>query len=112
MTLGTDRTQLQLAAAGDHIIEYGIERQLVLAGPFGHNLPDLCPVAQEKTRCRGRTAMPRIVGENPAQIPIVEFRRIVGRLMRLLFLVMLGESLGEAVEWIDFDPPCEQRPLG
>ena len=101
LSLGTDSTQLQLAATDDHIIEHRIQSQLVLARPFCDHLPDLRAVAAEKGGGRRRVAAPRVVGEDAAQISVIEFRGIVDRIVRPLLLVMLGERLGKSVQRLD-----------
>ena len=35
-----DSTQIEFAAAGDHVVQHGIQRKLILAGPASHQLPD------------------------------------------------------------------------
>ena len=44
--------QVELTAAGDHVIEHGIERELVLARPPRDQLPDLGAVAPDQGRSR------------------------------------------------------------
>ena len=76
LSLGTDRAQLELAAAADHIIENRVQRQLVLSRPLRDDLPNLRAVVPEKSGRRRRPMIPRIVGEDAQKIAIVDGRML------------------------------------
>src|SRR4029450_2046829 len=84
-------------AAADHIIENGIERELILACPLRNDLPDLGAVAAQKCGSRRQAAMPRLGGEDATKIAVVDLRIIDG-VVCLLPLVVLGQGLRELAQ--------------
>ena len=48
LPIGADSAQIELPAAGDHVIEYSIERKLVLARPARDQLPDVGAVPPDE----------------------------------------------------------------
>ena len=48
LLLGADRPQIKLTAAGNHIVQHGVECKLILAGPPRYQLPDLSPVSPDE----------------------------------------------------------------
>ena len=87
-------TQIEFAAAGDHVVENGIERKLVLARPPRDQLPDLGAVPPDEDRRRLLPAMPWIGGEQPGQVAVIGLRRLES-VERLLLLVVLAKRLAE-----------------
>jgi hypothetical protein len=96
LTLGTNRTQIELATPGHDVVEHGIESELVLTRPLGHQLSNSCTVAPDKHRSRLRPVVPWIGGEQTQQITVVGCGRIEG-IESLLFSVVLSKRLREAV---------------
>src|SRR5436190_24214788 len=87
LPFGARGTQIEFAAAGDHVIKNGIERQLVLARPPRHQLSDLRAVPPDEDRRWLRLSMPWIGGEETGQVAVVRLRWLES-VERLLFLVM------------------------
>src|SRR5205085_120479 len=100
---GPDGTQIELAAAQDHVVKHSIKRKLVLARPPRDQLPDLGAVPPDEGRSRLLPAMPWISGEEPGEITVVSFRWPEG-IERLLFSVMVAKRLAELVQRIDTLP--------
>ena len=69
--LAADCAELELARAGDHLAEYGVEGELVLAGRSGHHAPDLGAMAAQEGRGRGRAARALLDRREEAQQVLV-----------------------------------------
>src|ERR1700730_18210533 len=110
LTLGTNRTQIELATPGHDVVEHGIERELVLTRPLRHQLSDSCTIAPDEHRSELGPVVLWIGGEQPQQITVVGCGRIEG-VQSLFFSVVLAKRFREAVEGIDPLPTGEQRPL-
>ena len=90
----------QLAAAPDHIIENGVQSQLILASPLRNDLSDPGAVSAEKGRSRRRVAVSMIGGEDAAKIPIVHLR-IIDRVVGAFAFVVFGQRLREPAQRVD-----------
>ena len=110
LPLGTDGSQIMRAAAGDHIVQHRIKRELVFARPPGYQLPDVGAVAPDKDRSRLGPAMPRVGGKQSVEITIVSLGGLEG-VERLFSLVMAAQSLAELMQRIDALPRSEQWPF-
>ena len=86
--------EIEFAAAGDHVIENGIERKLVLARPSRDQLPDLRAVPPDEGCCRLRPSMSWIGGEETGEVAVVRLRWRES-VECLLFLVVLAKRLAE-----------------
>jgi len=100
LPFGPDGTQIELAAAGDHVVKHSIKRKLVLARPPRNQLPDLGAVPPDESRSRSLPAMPWISGKEPGEVAVISLRWPEG-IERLLFLVMVAKRLAELMERID-----------
>jgi hypothetical protein len=63
LAFGAGGTQIEFAAAQDHVIKNSIQRELVLARPPRDQLPDLGAVPSDKDRGQLAPPMPWIGGE-------------------------------------------------
>src|SRR5258708_15135076 len=70
--LRAGRTQLQLAAPSDHVLQHLVERELILARPGGDEFADFRTVAAEEVRGELLPVVPRIVGKESLEIAVVE----------------------------------------
>jgi hypothetical protein len=103
LPFGAGSTQLEFAAAGDHVVKNGIKRKLVLARPPRDQLPDLGAVSPDKDRGRLLPSMPWIAGKETGKVAVVSLRWLE-RVERLFFLVVLAKSLAELMQRIDTLP--------
>ena len=65
LPVGADSAQIELPAAGDHVVKHSIKRKLVLARPPRNQLPDVGAVPPDECRSRLPPAMPWIGGGYP-----------------------------------------------
>src|SRR6185437_14219881 len=110
LPFGARGTEIELAAARDHIVENGIERKLVLARPSRDNLPDLRTVPPDEDGRRLRPSMSRIGREEMREVAVIRLRRLES-VERLLFLVVLAKRLAELRQRIDTLARRDRRPL-
>ena len=108
--LVSDRAQLELAAAVDHIVKHRVQRELVLSGPLGDHLPNLRSVLAKERGRREPPAKLRIGGKQTMQFPIVGLRRIDG-VKSLLLLIIFGKRDFVLVQRIGAPPPRHLWPL-
>src|SRR5262249_61103326 len=85
--------QVELPATHHHVVEKGIERELIFARPPRNYLsyPRTMPADEQGSR-RG-AAVARIGGEQPQKVALVRFRCLVC-IQPPLLAVMLGGRLG------------------
>ena len=103
LPLGPDGTQIELAAAGDHVVKHNIKRKLVLARPPRNQLPNLGAVPPDESRSWLLPAMPWISGKKPGEVAVVRLRWPEG-VERLLLFIVFAECLAEFMQRIDALP--------
>src|SRR5687767_10562800 len=110
LILGTDETELELAAPGDHVLEHLIDRVLIDAGPARDDAADRAPDARDESRCRDVVRKLRCVGEHLPQVAIVEVR-VVDAVVAPLVAVMLPQRQLQRRQRIDFLGIVDPRRL-
>jgi hypothetical protein len=102
LPIGADSAQIELSAAGDHVVKYSIKRKLVLARPPRNQLPDVGAVPPDECRSRLPPA-PWIGGKEPGEVAVVSLRWPEG-IERLFLFIVVAECLAEFMQWIDTLP--------
>ena len=90
-------------ARREHVFEHLVDRVLVLAGPLGHHAADVLAHARDEARGLHVAGVLRPVGEQTAQVTIVEVR-MLDAVMAALALVVRAQRLAQRVQRFDAAP--------
>src|SRR5690348_18503020 len=90
LPFGADDPQIELPAAGDHVVEHGVQRKLILARPPRHQLSYVGAMLSDERRSRSSPVMPRIGGKQPREVAVIRLGWREG-VEGLLFLVVLAK---------------------
>src|SRR5687767_8010122 len=94
---GAVGAQLELAAPSNHVFQYLFQSELVLAGPVRDELADLCAVTAEKAGGELVALMAGIIGEEPAQIAVVDVG-VADQIAPTLVRVVLAKAQAESAQ--------------
>ena len=103
--------QLQLAAARDHVLEHLVDRVLIDAGPARDDAPHRLAHLAEELRRRHVAGKLRRIGEQPAQLAVVELR-VLDAVMPALAPVVPPQRVAQAAQRIDFVDALDERLAG